>query len=98
MIALNRKLDEIDRILSPNFQVPHDPRILSDEGQLNSGNADDPEPGSLCDEQIAKDPLSSNWLETPEIFMHANEQRLELWPQFNEAMEQLRQRQKETKV
>ncbi|KAL8899042.1 MAG: hypothetical protein Q9207_006395 [Kuettlingeria erythrocarpa] len=98
MIALNRKLDEIDDLLSPSFQAPDGPRIINHERQLNFGNKNDLDPFGLYNEQTVKYPSSSNWLETPELIMHANEQRFELLPQLDEAMEQLRQRQKETKL
>ncbi|KAL8921916.1 MAG: hypothetical protein Q9208_005520 [Pyrenodesmia sp. 3 TL-2023] len=42
-------------------------------------------------------PSSSRWLGTPEPAMHTNKEKFKLLPRLNEAMEQLRERQIETK-
>ncbi|KAL8760887.1 MAG: hypothetical protein Q9184_002952 [Pyrenodesmia sp. 2 TL-2023] len=98
MIELNRKLDDMEDMLSPSCHVRDEHMAYANEELRYVGDINHSSLPGLWNEQVAMDAASSSWLGTPEPAKHVNEEKFELLPQLNEAMEQLRERQKGTKM
>lgn len=98
IIALNRKLDDMEDLLFPSGHTCEEHLAYADRGHGICSNINNSKSFGFHNEQIVLDAPSSRWLGTPEPAMHANEEKFEFLPRLEEAMEQLRERQKETKV
>lgn len=98
VVALNRKLDELEDVLLPSTHAQEEPKGRTDRefGILDA--AEDWKPFSQSDVQNLIAPPSSKALAVQEVAMHDIDGRSQLLSRVSEAMEQLRQRQREMKV